>query len=102
MKSKQNFDKSEDYAHNCHPTRMKCPVCIRIVKGKNHVKVHKNLVSLWWHIKTEHGIISTTEFSMMEIIELLKTISKALNLGLSYSEITKICKASHLGMLGFD
>ena len=102
MKSKQNFDKLEDFAHNCHPTRMKCPECIRIVKGKNHVKVHKNLASLWWHIRTEHETISTIEFNMMEIIELLKTISKALNLGLSCSEITKISKASHFGMLGLD
>ena len=102
MKLKQNSDDLEDFAHNYNPTRMKCPVCIITVKGKNHVKVHKNLASLSWHIKREHKTISTIEFNMMEIIKLLKTISKTLNLGLSYSEITKICKASHLGMIGFD
>ncbi|MCH8915096.1 MAG: hypothetical protein IIA82_04550 [Thaumarchaeota archaeon] len=101
MKSKQNSDELEDFAHNYIPFRTKCPECIRIIKGKNHVKVHKNLASLSWHIKREHKTISTIKFNMMEIIKLLKTISKALNLGLTCSEITKICKASHLGMISY-
>jgi len=82
LKSKQNFDELEDFAHNYNPTRMKCPVCIIIVKGKNHVKVHKNLASLWWHIKTEHGNISNSQFNTDDIIEILKKISKAIHLGM--------------------
>ena len=82
MKSKQNFDKLEDYAHNRNPIRMKCPECIRTIKGKNHIRVHDNLSSFWWHFKTEHGEISNSQFNTDEIIEISKKISKAIHLGM--------------------
>jgi len=102
MKRRSNFDKLEDFAHNYIRILIKCPECVRIIKGMNHVKNQKNSAGLWRHIKTEHRTISNTQFNMAEIIEILKAISKALNLGLSASDIAKICKATHLGMLGFN
>jgi len=102
MKRRSNFDKLENFAHNYIRILIKCPECVRIIKGMNHVKNQKNLAALLWHIRTEHKTISNTQFNMAEIIEILKAISKALNLGLSGSEIAKICKASHLGMLDFN
>ena len=102
MKSKQNSDKLEDFAHNYNRILIKCPECVRIIKGMNHVKNQKNLAALLWHIRIEHRTISNTQFNMTEIIEILKAISKALNLGLTGSEIARISKASHLGMLSYN
>ncbi len=102
MKYKQNLDNAEHFSQNNIEIRIKCPECIRTIKGKNHVKVYKNLSGLWRHIKTEHGEIINSQFNTDEITSMLKIISKALNLGLSSSDIAKICKASHLGMLSYN
>lgn len=82
MKPKRNSDESEDFAHNYIPFRTKCPECIRTIKGKNHIRVHKSLSSFWWHFKTEHSEISNSQFNTDEIIEILKKISKAIHLGM--------------------
>jgi len=82
LKSKQHSDKLEDFAHNYNPSRTKCPECVRTIKGKNHIRDHPNLSSLWWHIKTEHGEISNSQFNTDEIIEILEKISKAIHLGM--------------------
>ena len=82
MKSKQNSDKLEHYADNYIKIRIKCPECVRIIKGKNHIRVHKSLSSFWWHFKTEHGEISNSQFNTDEIMEISKKISKAIHLGM--------------------
>ena len=82
MKSKQNFDKLEDFAHNYIKIRIKCPECIHTIKGGNHIKVYKNLSGLWWHFKIEHNKISNSQFNTDDIKQVLKKISKALHLGM--------------------
>jgi len=86
LKYKQISNKSEDFSHNYHLIRIKCPECVRTIKGKNHIRIHKSLSSFWWHFKTEHSEISNSQFNTDQIIEILKKISKAI----------------HFGMLGFD
>ena len=82
MKSKSNAHKLEDYSHNYIKIRIKCPECVRTIKGKNHIRIHKSLSSFWWHFKTEHGIVSNSQFNTDEIIEILKKISKAIHFGM--------------------
>lgn len=70
---------SDDFSHNYTPVRMKCPECMRIVKGTNHVRVYKNLAGLWRHIKLEHGDISNLEFNLEKIKEVLRRIALAIS-----------------------
>ncbi len=72
----------EDFAHNYKPVRVKCPECMRLVKGSNHVRVYKNLAGLWRHIKLEHGIISNLETNMNQIKQVLRNMSIAVYLGM--------------------
>lgn len=71
-----------DFSHNYTKIRIKCPECIRTIKGQNHVKVYKNLAGLWRHIKLEHGEISNLEFNTNLIKEILKHISLAIKFGM--------------------
>lgn len=71
-----------DFTHNYTKIRLKCPECVRIIKGGNHVKVHKNLAGLWRHIKTIHGNISNSKFNTEMIKEVLMYIAKALEWGI--------------------
>lgn len=70
----------EDFSHNYKPVRVKCPECMRLVKGSNHVKVYKSLSGLWRHIKLEHGEISNLEYDNNLIKNVLKHISIAVEL----------------------
>ncbi len=72
----------EDFSHNYTPIRIKCPECMRTIKGSNHVKIYKNMPGLWRHIKLEHGEISNLEFNTLLIREVLKNISIAIHLGM--------------------
>ncbi|MEX0763998.1 MAG: hypothetical protein WD033_02365 [Nitrosopumilaceae archaeon] len=71
-----------DFAHNYTKIRVKCPECVRTIKGDNHVRVFKNLAGLWWHFKNEHGIITNSLFSTESVKEILRNIAKALDLGM--------------------
>lgn len=71
-----------DFAHSYAKIRVRCPECYRIIKGKNHVRVFKNLAGLWWHFKNEHGDVSNSQFNTDMIKEILRNISKALELGM--------------------
>ena len=72
----------DDFAHNYTNTRLKCPECLRTIKGSNHVKVFKNLAGLAWHIKTEHDWISNLQFTTDSIREVLRNIAIALQWGI--------------------
>ena len=82
MKPRSNLDKDENFAHNYIKIRIKCPECIRTIKGSNHVRVYKNLSALWWHFKIEHSKISNSQFNTDDIVQVLKKVSKALHLGM--------------------
>ena len=71
-----------DFSHNYTKIRLKCPECVRTIKGDNHVRVFKNLAGLWWHFKNEHGIITNSLFSTEGVKEILRNIAKALELGM--------------------
>ncbi len=71
-----------DFAHNYTNFRIKCPECFRVIKGKNHVRVFKNISGVWWHFKNEHGIISNTQFTTDDIKEALRWITKAQSWGI--------------------
>ena len=66
-----------DFAHNYTKIRVRCPECYRTIKGKNHVRVFKNLAGLWWHFKTEHGQVSNSEFRTDDVKDVLENITKA-------------------------
>ena len=72
----------EDFAHNYKRIRVKCPECMRLVRGSNHVKVYKNLAGLWRHIKLEHGEISNLEYDTNLIKNVLKYVSVAVELSI--------------------
>lgn len=67
-----------DFSHNYAKIRIKCPECIRTVKGSNHVRVYDNIPGLWRHIKQEHGEISNLQLTTDVIKEVLKNIALAI------------------------
>jgi len=71
-----------DFAHNYTKIRIKCPECVKTIKGGNHVRVYKSLAGLWRHIKLEHGEISNLQFNISVIKEVLKNISRAVEWGI--------------------
>ena len=71
-----------DFSHNYTIIRIKCPECFRTIKGKNHVRIYKNLSGLWRHIKLEHGEISNLEFNTNLIRDVLKHIALAIEWGM--------------------
>ena len=82
MNNGDSLDKHRDFAHNYTRIRLRCPECVRTTKGKNHVKLFRNLAGLWWHFKNEHGIITNSLFSTESLKEVLRNIAKALELGM--------------------
>lgn len=71
-----------DFSHNYKKIRIKCPECIRTIKGRNHVKVYKNLAGLWRHIRHEHGEIVNSVFNIKQIREVLTSIAIAIEWGM--------------------
>jgi len=65
------------FTQNNSPIRTRCPECVRIMKILRHCRIFKNLPSLWWHIKHEHGKISNLLFNTDDIIKVLNAVSKA-------------------------
>lgn len=70
----------DDYTHNHKKTRAKCPICLKWVKGANHVPTMKTLPVLWRHIRQEHPDLSKEKLS--EIKQVMKGLSQALNWGM--------------------
>lgn len=70
----------DDYTHNHKKTRVKCPICLRWVKGANHVQAFRTLAVLWRHIRQEHPDLSNEKLN--EHKQVMKGLSKALNLGM--------------------
>jgi hypothetical protein len=65
------------FTQNNIALRLRCPECVR-TKTLRHCKVFKNLPALWWHIKQEHKNISNLEFNIVEIIQVLNGLDKAI------------------------
>ena len=72
----------DDFAHNYTKIRIKCPECIKSKKVTRHCKVFHNLAGLWWHFRREHEDVGSRYFDNSEFCDLLKNISKAVNLGM--------------------
>lgn len=71
-----------DFSHNYKKIRIKCPECIRTIKGRNHVKVYKNLAGIWRHIRHEHGEIVNSVFNTNQIRDVLRSIAIAIEWGM--------------------
>lgn len=67
-----------DFSHNYTKIRIKCPECIRTIKGVNHVRVYDNIPGLWRHIRQDHGEISNLQLTTDRIKEVLKNIVLAI------------------------
>ena len=72
----------DDFAHNYTEIRIKCPECIMSKKIKRHCKVFHNTSGLWWHFRREHKNIGSRYFENNEFCEILRNISKAVNIGM--------------------
>jgi len=70
----------EDFTHNYAPIRIRCPICFQNITPVRIVSFHKNLPSLWWHLK--HDCFYPSQEKLSEIKEILKKISKALDWGM--------------------
>jgi hypothetical protein len=90
-----------DFSHNYTLIRIKCPECLRTIKGGNHVKVFKNLAGLWRHIKLEHGEISNCKFNTSQIKEVLKHIALAIEWGM-IADTTSGTKSAPTGTLSWS
>ena len=51
-------------------------------KITRHCKVYNNLSGLWWHFRREHKSVRNRNFDTNEFCNILKNISKAVNLGM--------------------
>ena len=78
MNNKSQIEKDRLYftQNNCE-IRVRCPECVR-TKVLRHCKIYKNLPSLWWHIKRDHGNIVNLRFDTTEIIHVLNGLDKAI------------------------
>ena len=72
----------DDFAHNYTKIRVKCPECVMTMKVTRHCKVYHNLSGLWWHFKREHGYFANKNYDTNEFCNILKNVSKAVNLGM--------------------
>ena len=78
MSYDDSLDKDRLYfTQNNKPIRLRCPECVRTTKILRHCRIFKNLPSLWWHIKRDHGYFSNLLFDTDAVIAVLNTISKA-------------------------
>ena len=68
-------DKDRLYFTQCNGTiYLKCPICTE-EKPIRQCKNHKNLPSLWWHIRREHNDMPSGKLE--EVIQILTGIFKA-------------------------
>jgi len=72
----------DDFAHNYTKIRIKCPECIMAKKVTRHCKVYHNLSGLWWHFRREHKSVGSRHFDTNEFCNILRNVSKAVNLGM--------------------
>lgn len=72
----------DDFAHNYTKIRIKCPECIMTKKVTRHCKVYHNLSGLWWHFRRDHKSIGNRNFETKEFCNILRNVSKAVNLGM--------------------
>ena len=91
-----------DFAHNYTRIRLRCPECVRTVKGKNHVKLFKNTAGLWWHFKKEHGQVSNSLFMTEDVKEVLRAISKAQSWGMFADVTADNCNTTTSSSLLYD
>ena len=81
MSNHSTLDKERLYfTQNFHEIRLRCPECVRTKKLLRHCKIYKNLASLWFHIKQEHGTISNLDFNSKELVAVLNALDKAIKL----------------------
>ena len=66
------------FTQNNSPIRLRCAECVRTTKILRHCRIFKNLPSLWWHIKRDHGYFSNLLFDTDAVVTVLNTISKAI------------------------
>ena len=57
---------------------LRCIECVRIKKWIQHCKIFHSFPSLWYHVVTEHGEISNSEFRTSDIFETLNNIAWAI------------------------
>ena len=69
-----------DFSHNYTQFRIKCPECMRVVKGSNHVEVHKNLSAGWRHFKIEHFGLVNSQFDFDEVKQVYRGLARAMEL----------------------
>ena len=72
----------DDFAHNYKKIRIQCPECIKSKKVTRHCKVFHNLAGLWWHFRREHKDIGARYLNTDEFCNILRSLSKAVNLGM--------------------
>jgi len=66
------------FTQNNSPIRLRCPECVRTTKTLRHCRIFKNLPSLWWHIKRDHGYFSNLLFDTDAVVAVLNAVSKAI------------------------
>ena len=76
MKRKKSYP-VWDFSHNYTPTRIKCPVCLELIKPASHVRSYKTVAGVWMHIKYAHR--GLTDEKLDEIKEKLKKVSRNMN-----------------------
>lgn len=75
------LDKNRLYfTQNNTPIRLRCPACVLNNKSIRHCKIYKNLPALWCHLKKYHDKIAYRQFNTEDVIQLLNSISKAIEL----------------------
>jgi len=70
------------FTQNYKPIRLRCPECVRTTKILRHCRIFKNLPSLWWHIKRDHGYFSNLLFDTDAVVAVLNAVSKAKDWGI--------------------
>ena len=68
-------------SQNYDDIRLHCPVCL-INKIPRHCKIHKNLASLWWHIKREHKGFVYSQFDYDDVLTVLNGVTRAIQWGI--------------------
>ena len=82
MSNEIQVDKDRLYfTQNNSPIRLRCPECVR-TKILRHCRIFKNLPSLWWHIKRDHGYFSNLLFDTDAVVTILNAVSKAKEWGI--------------------
>ncbi len=75
-------DRQPAYCSQCYfPIRLRCPVCL-LTEIPRHCRIYKNLASLWWHIKQEHGEFTYSKLCYHDVLEVLNNLTKAVKWGI--------------------